>query len=110
MTVYPFLRILVVAGLLGSAGCGDDEPYETVGDAIRAIGSAWCDRAIECGAVTEADREVCEAAFTSEACDAGDCGADFDSTAERVDDCIAAFGDFSCEALDEVLPAECRSL
>jgi hypothetical protein len=109
MTVYPFLRIVVVAGLLGSAACGDDEPYETIGDAIRGIASAWCDRAIECSVAREDERDLCEAAFTGEACDLGDCSQEFEGEADRVDACIAALDDYGCAGISEALPAECQS-
>ena len=94
----------------GASGGGLSLP-EDIGEACSDLGSALCDRGIECGLIGVADRLSCEnAAFRACCADDGVCGADIDDgiTSSEWNRCIDGFASESCQDIDNGnLPSEC---
>lgn len=101
------MRIAIVCIVLLVA-CGGGGGYDSQRDAVIAVGTAFCDRAIECGAVPAAGRDDCEAEFASVACGATVRGRPFEGDEDAVDTCIAILDGWSCTA--DVLPPECQDV
>tara|TARA_R110002096_G_scaffold433887_1_gene653675 strand:- start:13851 stop:14204 length:354 start_codon:yes stop_codon:yes gene_type:complete len=109
--------ILILALAFGGGGlaCGGSSSLpEDVGEACGDIGSAFCDRGIECGFLSEVDRLSCENAFFQGCCvDDGICNRDLDDSisSSEWDSCIDGFATESCPDLDNGnLPSECIGL
>jgi hypothetical protein len=103
------LAIVAFLILVVFACSGDDEPsYDTLGEAVLAIADAYCDRAIECGLVTPADRETCRTVFNAQVCDAVSCLDPFGGRADDVDLCIEVLDNYPCA--NEDLPTQCQGV
>ena len=95
------LVMVVASGCTGDGG-GLSLP-EDLGEACSDIGSALCDRAIECGFVTVPDRLSCEnGAYAGCCADDGVCNNDLDDsiTASEWNRCVDGFATESCQDLD----------
>jgi hypothetical protein len=103
-----FTRFLAsIAIVMATAACGD-ESRDTVGDVVREIGAAYCDRGVECELFTGSERNDCGYTFQVYACDEVDCSSDFDGNDDRIDGCIDALAVLDCDALaDNELPPVC---
>jgi hypothetical protein len=109
MRSSPLVLLAATIGMVALACGGGGSDYETSGDALRAIATAYCDRAIECGVGPESERDLCESAFVNAACEQTNCNAEFQGRSESVDDCIDAYDDYNCAGIETTIPAECRS-
>jgi hypothetical protein len=99
--------ILILAVVTGSlSGCGGDEPrYATLRAAAIDVGTAWCNRAIQCHIYSEEQRDACEYGFVEGAC-GNDCDGPFTGREADVDTCIDALEVWQCSVAGPI-PAEC---
>ncbi len=102
------MRLLSLAFLLAAACSGDAPSYETLGDATAAVGEAFCDRAIECGAFTPDERQLCEVEFLDVVCGTLECGDAFNGLDEDIDLCARVLDTAPCGADD--LPTQCQGV
>ncbi len=102
------MRYLVLVALLACSG--DD--VMTNGEACTAFGSAMCERADDCGFLTNSVSQCTALAVAG--CCAGDCDEPARGVSDgEVDDCRSALETWECEALGDAingetqLPLEC---
>jgi hypothetical protein len=86
--------------LLGSGGCGDDDDDDpaTTGDQCRAVLSAFCDRAVECGAFPQTERNDCVNAGVDGCCGSR-CSGEAASSESSIRECTDRMDRIECDAL-----------
>jgi hypothetical protein len=96
--------------LLGCGGGGGGAP-DTLGEACNDVGSAFCERAIDCFPEGAPSQSECVSDFRAGCCgDDGTCGdaARDDITDDQWDACIDGFGNLTCPEVQEgTIPSEC---
>ena len=105
---------LLVSLLVWVSACGTDGGLslpEYLGEACSDIGAALCDRTIECGSLTAAERLSCENVFAHSCCgDDGICNMYLDDSisSSEWNSCIDGFATTSCPDIDNGnLPSAC---